>query len=940
MYQVICLHITKDGITSPTIILNIISGTYRPHLKTTNPMKKLLTLLVILITQLTVNAQGWDQTLYKQIESSIVAPTFNDKTFPITKYGASVKATAAKNQKAINAAIAACSKAGGGTVVVPEGTWTTGALRLLSNVNLRVEKGATILFAYNPALYPIVKTRWEGLDIMNYSPCIYAYQAENVAISGEGTIDGAGENSTWWQWCGAKKYGFVQDTTPESQSMPYIGDSPYSKDKDGQTLSNRNTLLMMAENGVPTEERVFGKGHGMRPQLVNFYECHNVLVEDVTLLRSPFWVIHPCLSKNITVRRVKVINDGPNGDGCDPESCEDVLIEDCLFNTGDDCIAIKSGRNADGRRTVAPSQNIIIRGCTMADGHGGVVLGSEISSGVRNVFAENCKMDSPNLDRLLRIKTNTCRGGLTENIYMRNIEVGQCREAVLRINLNYEPREIAQRGFIPTVRNVYMENVTCQKSKYGIQLNGLDDYDNIYNINVKNCTFNGVTEQKVLRTGKSHDIHFDNLIINGDVVLAEAPFKHYSEWIAWSEIQRVPEPQYLDFTDKAKRPAGKWSYVMGIELEGIMDAGLTYTNQALVDYAKRYPQAMITEEGDITGYKYEDFNLDNVRTARFILRANRLFPYVGSQKALQTLFKQLEKQPRTKEGVWWHKAIYANQVWLDGIFMGLPFYTLAADELRGTKKATKYYNDAVDQIGKTFRRTYDAKTGLWKHAWDETHTMFWADKETGLSQHTWARAMGWFTMAMIEILDALPENYARRGEVIEMLQQAMTAVVKYQDEQSGVWYDVMDVNDPKNYLEATASSMFAYCLLKGARLGYLPTENNLAAGVKQYPLCEAAIKAGADKIDFKKAGQKAYNGIIDRFIRIDNDKTISLTQCCSVSGLGPGPGKYVTKPNYKRDGSFNYYMSEPIRDNDAKGIGPFIWASLEMERDGYTVELK
>lgn len=893
-------------------------------------MKRLINLLLILMAVATVNAQGWDEALYKQIESRIVAPTFKDKTYNIKKYGASVKANAAKNQKAINAAIAACSKKGGGTVVVPAGTWNTGAIRLQSNVNLRIEKDAVILFAYEPDLYPLVKTRWEGLDIMNYSPCVYAYQAENIAITGEGTLDGNGENDTWWQWCGAKKFGFEKGKTPEAQNgYPYAGPEKYrTKKADGTYRSSRETLLWMADNGIPTEERIFGKGCGMRPQLVNFYECKNILIEDVTMLRSPFWVITPTLSKNITVRKVKVINDGPNGDGCDPESCEDVLIEDCLFDTGDDCIAIKSGRNADGRRTPVPSQNIIVRGCTMADGHGGVVLGSEISAGVRNVFAENCKMDSPNLDRVLRIKTNTCRGGVTENVYMRNIEVGQCREAVLRINLMYEPKEPAERGHIPTVRNVYMENVTCQKSKYGILLNGLDDQDNIYNINVKNCTFNGVTDEKVRRTGKSHDINFDNLRINGELVLSQPPFSHYSEWMAWSEIQRVPKSYFLDFTDPKKRPNGKWSYVMGIELEGIMDAYQAYLNPIFKNYVIEYPQKMITENGEITGYKLSDYNLDNVRTARFILRCNRLFPHKGSDKALQTLFRQLEEQPRTKEGVWWHKAIYANQVWLDGIFMGLPFYTLGAEELRGQKNAKKYYDDAVDQIGKTFKRTYDAKTGLWKHAWDETHTMFWADKETGLSKHTWARAMGWFTMAMVEILDALPENYERRGEVIEMLQQAMTAAVKYQDKKSGVWYDVMDVKDDRNYLEATASSMFAYCLLKGARLGYLPTANNWAAGVKQYPLCEAAKAAGADKIDFKEAGIKAYNGILNNFIKVNDDKTISLTRCCAVSGLGPNKS-----PN--RDGSFEYYMSEPIRDNDAKGIGPFIWASLEMERDGF-----
>lgn len=872
-------------------------------------MKKLsFILLSMLFLNLSLSAQGWDEAKYKAIEANIVAPTFADKTFPITKYGAKTTASAKTNQTAINKAIAACSKAGGGKVVVPAGTWSTGAIRMKSNVNLVIEKGAAVHFAYEPELYPLVKTRWEGLDLMNYSPCIYAYQEKNIAISGEGVIDGGGTNESWWQWCGAVKFGFNKEKTPQAQNgIPYRGPEKYrTKKDDGNWRTSRETLLWMADNGIPTEERIFGKDCGMRPQLVNFYECENILIEDVTMLRSPFWVITPTLSKNITVRRCKIINDGPNGDGCDPESCENVLIEDCIFQTGDDCIAIKSGRNADGRRTPVPSKNIIVRGCTMKDGHGGVVIGSEISAGVENVFAENCKMDSPNLDRVLRIKTNTCRGGVTDGVYMRNVEVGQCREAVLRINLVYEPKEPAERGHIPTVRNVYMENVTCQKSKYGVLLNGLDESSNIYNINIKNCSFNGVQDEHIRRTGKSHDLHFDNLKINGQLVLLTPPYKTYSEWMAISEITRYPKPYYLDFTDPAKRPNGKWSYVMGIELEGMLDAWKACQNPEIEKYIKEYPAKMIDAKGNVTGYDLKEYNLDNVRTGRFILRMNRLFPEAktaGTQKAVETIFQQLQGQPRTKAGVWWHKAIYHDQVWLDGIYMGLPFYTLSCDELKGTKNAKKYYDDAVNQIGETFRRTYDEKTGLWKHAWDETHTMFWANPVTGLSQHTWARAMGWFTMAMIEILDALPENYARRGEVIEMLQKAMTAVVKYQDESTGVWYDVMDVNNPKNYLEATASSMFAYCLLKGARLGYLDSS-------------------------FKEAGVKAYNGIIKNFIKVNDDATISLTNCCAVSGLGP-----EKSPN--RDGSFEYYMSEPIRDNDAKGIGPFIWASLEMERDGY-----
>lgn len=848
-------------------------------------MKLLKALLISLLFPICVSAQGWDDNKYKQIESSIQQPVFGEKVYDITKYGASLKATPAANQKAINKAIQVCSKAGGGKVKVPAGVWNTGPITLLSKVNLVVEEGATLLFAFDTSLYPIVKTRWEGMDCMNYQPCIYADQATDIAITGKGTIDGNGSNETWWKMCGSPRFGWNESVT-ESQKV------------------GRPLLFKYAEEGKPIEERNM-KGLGMRPQLININNSQNILIQDVTLLRSPFWVIHPVLSKNITVKNVKVFNDGPNGDGCDPESCENVLIEGCNFHTGDDCIAIKSGRNADGRKWNIPSKNIIVRNCVMADGHGGVVIGSEITGGCNNVFVENCEMDSPNLDRVLRIKSNSCRGGVTENVYMRNVKVGQCKEAVLRINLNYDPKETAPRGFNPTVRNVYMENVTCQKSKYGILLNGLEDADNIYNINVKNCQFTGVTDKPLHRTGKSHDLHFDNLFINGSLVTLDKPYKHFSEWLVASEMKRVPQSYMLDFSKKPK-----WSYVMGIEMESMLDTYLTYKNEDIINYLKEYPAKMIDEKGNITGYAYKDFNLDNVRTARFILRMYNMFPTKKDLKALKTLFKQLENQPRTNEGVYWHKAIYANQVWLDGIYMGLPFYTMAAPQLKGEKKALKYYNDAVDQITKTDFRTYDAKTELWKHAWDETHTAFWANSETGQSKHTWARALGWYVMAMTEVLDVLPENYERRGEIIELLNKAITSIVIYQDKKTGVWYDVMDVKSDKNYLESTASSMFAYVMLKGLRKGYIDSK-------------------------FKDAAIKAYEGIIKEFIRVDADKTISLTHCCSVSGLGPAPGPYVTKPNFKRDGSFEYYMSEPIRDNDAKGVGPFVWASLEMERLGY-----
>ncbi len=875
-------------------------------------MKRILQLLLLcLLIPSVAQAKAWDEEEYKRIEQSIKAPSFPQKDFLITKYGAKTTNTAAKNQKAINKAIAACSKKGGGRVIVPAGTFLTGAITMLSHVNLVVEKDAVLKFAFEPDLYPIVPTRWEGIDCLNLSPCIYAYKQTNIAVTGEGTIDGSGANDTWWPWNGHPRFGFKEGMI-------------------SQRGGSRARLLKYAEDGVPMDQRIFTKEDGLRPQLINFYLCENILMENLTLLNSPFWVIHPLLSKNITVRGMKIINDGPNGDGCDPESCDGVLIENCYFNTGDDCIAIKSGRNNDGRLWDKPSENIIIRNCEMKNGHGGVVIGSEISGGCRNVYAENNVMDSPELERVVRIKTNTCRGGVIENINARNIKVGVCKESVLKINLDYEPKEVCCRGFVPTVRNVNIENITCEKSKYGVQIIALDSVCNVYDINVKNCHFNGVKDGN-FSSGQTRDVRFDNLFINGSLVLQQMPYQHYSEWLTYSEMKRVPESYLLDFSKKPK-----WSYVMGIELEGMLDTYLRYGGDDILKYCKMYTDKMIAENGDITGYNILDYNLDNIRTGHFVTRMYQNWPEAKNLLAMQTMMKQLQDQPRTiADKVFWHKAIYAYQVWLDGIFMGLPFRVLTAPIMEKTQKARKnrkapttqsIYDDAVNQLNITYQRTLDPKTGLNRHAYDETRKTFWADKETGLSQHCWGRAQGWFTMALIEVLDALPEDYTRRGEVIDLLKKDFDAILKWQDKKSGLWYQVMD--SPKregNYLESTCSAMFTYALLKAYRKGYVDSQ-------------------------YRDAGIKAYKGMIKNFIKVHADKTISLTQCCSVAGLGPAATpeveaamkqinpKGTVKENKKRDGSYEYYLSEPIRDNDAKGVGPFLWASLEMEMMGYTTE--
>ena len=466
-------------------------------------MKQAIGVFTLLLVALCARASNIDfDKAFKEsakIEKQIKRTSFAKRTFYITDFGAKPHNEAEPCHEAINQAITACSLAGGGTVVVPTGTFFTGPITLKSNVNLHVSEGATLKFSTDQSLYfPGVITRWEGIDCYNARPLIYAYGETNIAITGKGTIDGQGSKEAWWPMCGAPRYGWKEGMV-------------------AQRNGGRERLLMYGETNTPIYKRIMTPEDGMRPQLINLYSCNTVLIEDVTLLNSPFWVIHPLFCESLIVRGVNIFNRGPNGDGCDPESCKNVLIENCVFDTGDDCIAIKSGRNNDGRKWNIPSENIIVRGCQMKNGHGGVVIGSEISGGYRNLFVENCEMDSPELDRVIRIKTSTCRGGVIENVFVRNVTVGQCREAVLRINLQYENRENCQRGFTPTVRNVHLKNVTCQKSQLGVLIIGLEDPSLVNNISVEDSHFNNVAKDgNDIKSAK--DVTFKNLYINGRLV--------------------------------------------------------------------------------------------------------------------------------------------------------------------------------------------------------------------------------------------------------------------------------------------------------------------------------------------------------------------------------------------------------------------------------------
>ena len=455
----------------------------------------------------------WDAV--PQILSRIKSPSFPARDFVITKFGA-VGDGKLDCTDAIRTAIETCSAAGGGRVVVPEGEFITGAVHLKSHVNLHISSGATLRFTRDTKKYPLVFTRWEGVELMNYSPFLYAFEQENIGVSGAGTLDGNADCEHWWPWKGRGQCGWKQGV-PDQEA-------------------DRKVLFDMAERGVPVQERVFGEGHYLRPQLLQFYRCKNVLIEGVTLKNSPMWQIHPVLCVNVTVRKVTLTGASanheaaPNTDGCDPESCTDVLIEDCDFNTGDDCIAINSGRNADGRRLNVPSENIVVRNCRMNAGHGGVAIGSQISGGVRNVFVENCQMGGSNLWFAIRIKNNAMRGGLLENIYARNINIRRVAQAGLAIDFFYEEGEFGK--FIPVVRNIELRNLSTEQAMYAFYLRGFKNAP-ITGVRLVDCDLRGIQKPSVIENVQELDLH--NVRVNGKMAGSIQPS---------ARLQGMPEMEF------------------------------------------------------------------------------------------------------------------------------------------------------------------------------------------------------------------------------------------------------------------------------------------------------------------------------------------------------------------------------------------------------------
>lgn len=357
-----------------------------------------------------------------------------------------------------------------------------------------------------------------------------------------------------------------------------------------------------------------------------------------------------------------------------------------------------------------------------------------------------------------------------------------------------------------------------------------------------------------------------------------------------SEMIRCPESWQLDF-----QPALKWDYCHGLELGAMLDVYDRYNDQEIFDYALAYADTMILNDGTIKTYKLHEYNIDRLNSGKFLFRIYEQTKDRKYKRALDLLRSQLDSHPRNADGGFWHKKIYPNQMWLDGIYMGTPFYA----EYAYRNSRPEDYQDIINQFVTVARHTYDPVNDVFRHACDVSRRERWADKTTGQSQHAWGRAMGWYAMAFADVLEFLPKHEAGRDTMLVLFNKVASQIKRLQDKKTGLWYQVLDRSgDEGNYLESSCSAMFVYALFKGVRLGLLDAS-------------------------YLKVAEKGYKGILKHFIEVDKNGVVSLTRACAVAGLG---GK-----NY-RMGDYDYYINETIRSNDPKAVGPFIMASLEWER--------
>ncbi|WP_348641030.1 glycoside hydrolase family 88 protein [Martelella sp. HB161492] len=765
------------------------------------------------------------------------------------------------NASAIQAAID--DLPAGGTLRIGAGVWKSGPLFLKSGLTVLLDEGAVLWGIADRDQYKILPARhddgrvlgtWEGVAEACYASLITAIDQNNITITGTGRIDAGGDRGDWWTW--AKE----------------------------------------SRNGARRARSLFLSG------------CENLTLTGFTVCNSPSWMVHPVYCRNIIAADIKIESDAhsPNTDGFDPECCTDVAMRGIRFSVGDDCIAIKAGKRDPKGGLEGATRNVTIENCFMERGHGGIVIGSEMSGSVSGVAVRRCEMRDT--DRGLRVKTRRGRGGfvsriLVEDCVMDNVASPFVMNGFYFCDADGKSDYVQSRDPLPvdertplmadiTFRRIVARNVhTAAAAFYGLP-----------EMPIENVTIEDYTVTYAAKAKAQPPVMACNIdpVRHGGII-AENAFVSASNVVFEREGAMTPfyKQALLRYCDDYARDyspykGGSWCYEDGCLYRGLISLYEVTGEERWLSHLLRLVNGQISEDGEIAGYTLEDFNIDNVLSGRALVWLEEKTGDQRYRKAADTLALQLSRHPRTAEGPYWHKFRYPEQVWLDGLYMGLPF-KLEYGKAYGNQALVE---EAADELLTGLELTYDPESRLYRHAYDSKKVQPWADKESGQAPAHWSRAIGWLAMALVDEIEALPAG-TKRDQLIARW-TALAARLAELRTADGRWLQVTDMPQlGGNYAESSASVMFAYAFMKSGRLGLSDVD--------------------------PAVGREAFDALYAHAFETNAEGRRVLGRIVCVAGLGGFGGVF-------RDGTPGYYLTEMINPDDIKGVGPFMMAFAEVLR--------